>query len=68
MEGRQATVCDWKSGWLTEDDESLPWAWAPGCYAALVWAWAPRLEAVTIEYHYLRTGRRDAGVGADDRG
>jgi hypothetical protein len=57
VEGRQATVCDWKSGWLTEDDESLPWAWAPGCYAALVWAWAPRLEAVPVEYHYLRTGR-----------
>jgi putative RecB family exonuclease len=55
--GRQATVCDWKSGWLTEDDETLPWAWAPGCYAALVWAWAPRLETVTVEYHYLRTGR-----------
>jgi hypothetical protein len=47
----------WKSGWVTEDDETLPWAWAPGCYAALLWAWAPRLEAVTIEYHYLRTGR-----------
>jgi hypothetical protein len=31
--------------------------WAPGCYAALLWAWAPRLEAVTVEYHYLRTGR-----------
>jgi hypothetical protein len=57
IEGRQATVCDWKSGWLTEDDESLPWAWAPGCYAALLCAWAPRLEAVAIEYHYLRTGR-----------
>jgi len=57
LDGRWATVCDWKSGWVTEDDESLPWAWAPGCYAALLWAWAPRLEAVTIEYHYLRTGR-----------
>jgi RecB family exonuclease len=57
VEGRQATVCDRKSGWVTEDDETLPWVWAPGCYAALLWAWAPRLEAVTIEYHYLRTGR-----------
>ena len=55
--GRQATVCDWKSGWVTEDDETLPWVWAPGCYAALLWAWAPRLESVTVEYHYLRTGR-----------
>ncbi len=57
MDGRQATVCDWKSGWVTEDDETLQWAWAPGCYAALLWAWAPRLEAVTVEYHYLRTRR-----------
>jgi putative RecB family exonuclease len=57
VDGRQATVCDWKSGWLTEDDETLPWLWAPGCYAALLWAWAPRLEAVTVEYHYLRTHR-----------
>ena len=57
VDGRQATVCDWKSGWVTEDDETLPWAWAPGCYAALLWAWAPRLEAVTVEYHYLRTRR-----------
>jgi PD-(D/E)XK nuclease superfamily len=55
VDGRQATVCDWKSGWVTEDDETLPWVWAPGCYAALLWAWAPRLEAVTVEYHYLRT-------------
>ena len=57
VEGRQATVCDWKSGWLTEDDGTLAWVWAPGCYAALLWAWAPRLEAVAVEYHYLRTGR-----------
>jgi RecB family exonuclease len=57
VDGRYATVYDWKSGWVTEDDETLPWAWAPGCYAALLWAWAPRLEAVTVEYHYLRTGR-----------
>jgi hypothetical protein len=57
MQGRQATVCDWKSGWVTEDDETLPWVWAPGCYAALLWAWAPRVKAVTVEYHYLRTGR-----------
>ena len=55
--GRQATVHDWKSGWLTEDDEGLRVAWAPGCYAALLWAWAPRLETVAVEYHYLRTGR-----------
>ena len=67
VEGRQATVCDWKSGWVTEDDETLPWAWAPGCYAALLWAWAPRLEAVIVEYHYLRTGRvaRTAFAPAD---
>ncbi|MGH7264972.1 MAG: RecB family exonuclease [Candidatus Rokuibacteriota bacterium] len=57
VEGRRATVCDWKSGWLIEDDEDLRRAWAPGCYAALLWAWAPRLETVTVEYHYLRTGR-----------
>jgi RecB family exonuclease len=57
VDGRQATVYDWKSGWLTEDDETLPWVWAPGCYAALLWAWAPRLDAVTVEYHYLRTRR-----------
>jgi hypothetical protein len=57
VEGRRATVCDWKSGWLTEDDDDLRRAWAPGCYAALLWAWAPRLEAVTVEYHYLRTTR-----------
>ena len=57
VEGRQATVYDWKSSWLTEDDEGLRRAWAPGCYAALLWAWAPRLEAVTVEYHYLRTDR-----------
>ncbi len=80
VEGRQATVYDWKSGWLTEDDEGLRRAWAPGCYAALLWAWAPRLETVAVEYHYLRTGRvtqatfapsgrrRDTGVGAHDRG
>ena len=57
VEGRQATVCDWKSGWLIEDDDDLRRAWAPGCYAALLWAWAPRLEAITVEYHYLRTRR-----------
>jgi PD-(D/E)XK nuclease superfamily len=60
-------VCDWKSGWVTEDDETLLWAWAPGCYAALLWAWAPRLESVSVEYHYLRTGRvtRTAFAKAD---
>jgi hypothetical protein len=55
--GQQASVLDWKSGWVSEDDESLRLAWAPGLYAALLWAWAPRLEAVSVEYHYLRTGR-----------
>jgi hypothetical protein len=55
--GPHATVLDWKSGWVSEDEEGLRVAWAPGLYAALLWAWAPRLEAVTIEYHYLRTGR-----------
>ncbi len=67
LDGRRATVCDWKSGWATEDDETLQWAWAPGCYAALLWAWAPRLEAVTVEYHYLRTRRvaRTAFTPAD---
>jgi hypothetical protein len=52
-----ATVLDWKSGWVSEDEEGLRLAWAPGLYAALLWAWAPRLEAVAVEYHYLRTGR-----------
>jgi RecB family exonuclease len=55
--GPHATVLDWKSGWLSEDEEGLRVAWAPGLYAALLWAWAPRLEAVSVEYHYLRTGR-----------
>lgn len=55
--GPQATVLDWKSGWVSEDDEGLRLAWAPGLYAALLWAWAPRFEAVWVEYHYLRTGR-----------
>ena len=80
VDGRHATVCDWKSGWATEDDEGLRRAWAPGCYAALVWAWAPRLETVTVEYHYLRTTRvarttfaradaiETARLGTDDRG
>jgi RecB family exonuclease len=52
-----ATVLDWKSGWASEDEEGLRLAWAPGLYAALLWAWAPRLETVSVEYHYLRTGR-----------
>jgi putative RecB family exonuclease len=55
--GRSAIVLDWKSGWMSEDEEGLRVAWAPGLYAALLWAWAPRLEAVTVEYHYLRTRR-----------
>jgi len=55
--GQQATVLDWKSGWVSEDDEGLRLAWAPGLYAALLWAWAPRFEEVSVEYHYLRTGR-----------
>jgi putative RecB family exonuclease len=55
--GPHATVLDWKSGWLSEDEEGLRVAWAPGLYAALLWAWAPRLEEVSVEYHYLRTGR-----------
>jgi RecB family exonuclease len=55
--GSHATVLDWKSGWLSEDEEGLRIAWTPGLYSALVWAWAPRLEAVAVEYHYLRTGR-----------
>jgi RecB family exonuclease len=55
--GPHATVLDWKSGWVSEDEEGLRVAWAPGLYAALLWAWAPRLEAVSVEYHYLRTGR-----------
>jgi RecB family exonuclease len=67
VDAQQATVYDWKSGWVTEDDEGLRRAWAPGCYAALLWAWAPRLEAVTVEYHYLRTSRvaRTTFVPAD---
>jgi putative RecB family exonuclease len=57
VSGPHAIVLDWKSGWLSEDEEGLRVAWAPGLYAALLWAWAPRLEAVSVEYHYLRTGR-----------
>jgi RecB family exonuclease len=57
IEKQHATVLDWKSGWVSEDEEGLRVAWAPGLYAALLWAWAPRLEAVSVEYHYLRTGR-----------
>jgi putative RecB family exonuclease len=55
--GPHATILDWKSGWLSEDEDGLRVAWAPGLYAALLWAWAPRLEQVSVEYHYLRTGR-----------
>jgi putative RecB family exonuclease len=55
--GPHATVLDWKSGWASDDEEGLRVAWAPGLYAALLWAWAPRLEEVSVEYHYLRTGR-----------
>jgi RecB family exonuclease len=55
--GSHATVLDWKSGWVSEDEEGLRVAWAPGLYAALLWAWAPRLEQISVEYHYLRTGR-----------
>jgi RecB family exonuclease len=57
MEQQHATVLDWKSGWVSEDEEGLRLAWAPGLYAALLWAWAPRLERISVEYHYLRTGR-----------
>ena len=56
-QGRTRPSLDWKSGWLSEDEEGLRVAWAPGLYAALLWAWAPRLEEVSVEYHYLRTGR-----------
>ena len=55
--GPRATILDWKSGWLSEDEDGLRVAWAPGLYAALLWAWAPRLEQVSVEYHYLRTSR-----------
>jgi RecB family exonuclease len=55
--GPHATILDWKSGWLSENEDGLRVAWAPGLYAALLWAWAPRLEEVSVEYHYLRTGR-----------
>jgi hypothetical protein len=57
VESQDATVFDWKSGWVSEDEEGLHLAWAPGLYAALLWAWAPRLEQVSVEYHYLRTRR-----------
>ena len=57
VEQQHATVLDWKSGWVSEDEEGLRVAWAPGLYAALLWAWAPRLEQISVEYHYLRTGR-----------
>jgi RecB family exonuclease len=55
--GSHATILDWKSGWLSEDEDGLRVAWAPGLYAALLWAWAPRLKDVSVEYHYLRTGQ-----------
>ena len=55
--GPRATILDWKSGWLSEDEDGLRVAWAPGLYAALLWAWAPRLDHVSVEYHYLRTSR-----------
>jgi RecB family exonuclease len=54
---QHATVFDWKSGWVSEDEEGLRLAWAPGLYAVLLWAWAPRLERISVEYDYLRTGR-----------
>jgi hypothetical protein len=57
IDGPHATVVDWKSGWVSESEEGLRVAWAPGLYAALLWAWAPRLEQVTVEYRYLRTAR-----------
>jgi putative RecB family exonuclease len=57
VEQQRATILDWKSGWVSEDEEGLRVAWAPGLYAALLWAWAPRLEQISVEYHYLRTGR-----------
>jgi hypothetical protein len=57
VDGPHATVLDWKSGWVSESEEGLRVAWAPGLYATLLWAWAPRLETVSVEYHYLRTGR-----------
>ena len=28
--GQEATVLDWKSGWVSEDEEGLRVAWAPG--------------------------------------
>jgi RecB family exonuclease len=57
VDGPHGTILDWKSGWVSEDEEGLRIAWAPGLYAALLWAWAPRLEQVSVEYHYLRTRR-----------
>ncbi len=57
VEQQHGTVLDWKSGWVSEDEQGLRLAWAPGLYAALLWAWAPRLERISVEYHYLRTGR-----------
>jgi putative RecB family exonuclease len=57
VENRAATIQDWKSGWVAESAERLETAWAPGLYAGLLWAAAPRLEAISVEYHYLRTGQ-----------
>jgi hypothetical protein len=57
VENSAATIQDWKSGWVAESEESLETAWAPGLYAGLLWAAAPRLEAISVEYHYLRTGQ-----------
>jgi PD-(D/E)XK nuclease superfamily len=57
VENRAATIQDWKSGWVAESEESLETTWAPGLYAGLLWAAAPCMEAIIVEYHYLRTGQ-----------
>jgi putative RecB family exonuclease len=57
VENRAATIQDWKSGWVAESEESLETAWAPGLYAGLLWAAAPRLDSISVEYHYVRTGQ-----------
>jgi hypothetical protein len=65
VENSAATIQDWKSGWVAESEESLETAWAPGLYAGLLWAAAPRLEAISVEYHYLRTVLRDLRKGGN---
>lgn len=57
VDGSLATVWDWKSGWVEEDEAAMALAWAPAIYGAAMWAWAHGLERVEVEYWYVRSGR-----------